>query len=210
MRDQPIDLEFRPQSYWATPESRFANVKGRVRREAVKKALEAGNLDEVPPEIASDELSRELVEAAGRIHPSFMGGEYLPTYDEDEIEIARVNLQSVTFDVISIRAWRKNSEIFYRVVDEYESHFELPFESSQEPLSLKELIKLIDDTDNLYAEDGGGLVWGVLDRNVDNGADPEEMRDFVDVESPFYAQLARYYSEQIDLWVDRRSGDPEQ
>src|SRR5438105_571660 len=128
MKAQPIDLEFRPQSYWATPESRFANVKGRVRREAIKKALETGNLDELPPDIAKDELSRATVEAAGRIHPSFMGGEYLPSCDEDEIEIARVNLQSVTFDVISIRAWRKEGEIFYRVVDEYDSRFDIPFE----------------------------------------------------------------------------------
>jgi hypothetical protein len=205
MTDQPIDLEFRPTSYWATPESRFANVKGRVRREAVKKALEEGHLDELPPEIASDELSRSAVEAAGRIHPSFMGGEYLPKYDEDEIEIARVNLQSVTFDVISIRAWRKEGEIFYRVVDEYDSRFDLFIESSEEPLTLRELIELIDNTDNLDAEDSGGLVWGVLDYHVDNGSDPEEMRTFVDVESPFYPQLARYYSEQIDGWVDRRN-----
>jgi len=38
------------------------------------------------------------------IHPSFMGGEYLPDYRRDEIEIARIELESTTSDVISVRA----------------------------------------------------------------------------------------------------------
>ena len=37
------------------------------------------------------------------IHPSFMGGEYLPDCGEDETEIARIELRSTLADVISIR-----------------------------------------------------------------------------------------------------------
>lgn len=37
-----------------------------------------GRLDELAQELASDELSDEARETLGRIHPTFMGGEYLP------------------------------------------------------------------------------------------------------------------------------------
>jgi hypothetical protein len=32
-----------------------------------------------------------------------MGGEYLPDYEEGDVEIARIELESTTADVISIR-----------------------------------------------------------------------------------------------------------
>jgi hypothetical protein len=47
-----------------------------------------------------------------------MGGEFLADYLKGENEIARVVLQSVTDDVISIRAQQVEEEIAYRVVDE--------------------------------------------------------------------------------------------
>jgi hypothetical protein len=40
----------------------------------------------------------------GQIHPTFMGGEYLPNYCRQEVEIARIALASTTSDVISLRA----------------------------------------------------------------------------------------------------------
>ena len=49
-----------------------------------------------------------------------MSGEYLPDFDGDEVEIARVTLASVTGDVISIRARGQHALIHYRIVDEYE------------------------------------------------------------------------------------------
>jgi len=43
-------------------------------------------------------------EGLGAIHPSFMGGEYLPGYRRNEVEIVRIELDSTTSDVISLRA----------------------------------------------------------------------------------------------------------
>jgi hypothetical protein len=37
--------------------------------------------------------------ALGRLHPSFMGGEYLPDRRDTEVEIARINIDSTTSDV---------------------------------------------------------------------------------------------------------------
>ena len=53
------------------------------------------------------------------IHPSFMGGEYLPDYGRDEVEIARIELDSTTSDVINVRAQPRGKRIRYSVCDEY-------------------------------------------------------------------------------------------
>ena len=48
-----------------------------------------------------------------------MGGEYLPDYRANEVEIVRIELQSTTADVTSVRArlvGRKDPRIEYRVV----------------------------------------------------------------------------------------------
>jgi hypothetical protein len=82
-------LDYRPHTYWGTPAARFANVKGEQRRQAIQRAITSGQLEEVPAELQADVLSPELRDAVGRIHPSLMGGEYLPDYLPGEVEIAR-------------------------------------------------------------------------------------------------------------------------
>ena len=80
-----------------------------------------------------------------------MGGEYLPDLKTGEIEIARITLKSTTLDVISIRARKSSARISYRMVDEYGEHeYALAIKSSKEPLTLQQVIKLIDS-----AEEGG-------------------------------------------------------
>ena len=79
--------------------------------------------------------------------PSWMGGEYLPDLLPGEVEIARIVIESLTQDVVSIRARRRGSErrIVYRVVDEFESGFDFSPRSSRQPLSHDELVRLIDN-----------------------------------------------------------------
>jgi len=50
-----------------------------------------------------DVLDEETRIRIGKIHSSFMGGEYLPVYGPGQIEIARIELESTTSDVISVR-----------------------------------------------------------------------------------------------------------
>jgi hypothetical protein len=47
-------------------------------------------------------LPPNLRQATGALHPSAMGGEYLPDQQEDEIEIARINIDSTTNDVTCV------------------------------------------------------------------------------------------------------------
>ena len=56
----------------------------------------------------------------GRMHPMFMGGEYLPKIKPKEVEIARISIQSTTYDVTVLYARQVGKRIHYRVVDEYE------------------------------------------------------------------------------------------
>jgi hypothetical protein len=83
-------------------------------------------LDQLMPALAADELSDEDREGLGAIHPSFMGGEYLPGYRREEVEIVRIELDSVTSDVISLRArpiGRTRPQIAYSLVDEYQTEY---------------------------------------------------------------------------------------
>jgi hypothetical protein len=129
-----------------------------------------------------------------------MGGEYLPQYSKSEVEIARISLKSTTSDQISIRAFGQDGDIRYRVVDEYESEYQLSIESSHAPLSLAKLIALLDETSNPFNEAGSGLIrchW----ESDQNFSSREEAIDFVSVDSAFYPELSNHYSLEADLWI---------
>ena len=95
-----IDYDFRPESFWASAsnplEAILRNVKGRNRREMIRDYHAAGRLDELCSDLLNDSLDEDARRSLGKIHPSFMGGEYLPNYQPHEVEIARIELQSVT------------------------------------------------------------------------------------------------------------------
>jgi hypothetical protein len=198
-----IDLSLRPRTYFGPVplETHFlSRVAGQERREALRRELAVGNLD-LPPELIACLLDEEDRAAIGRIHPAFMGGEYLPPLLGDEVEIARISLASVTADQISVRARRVAGGIAYRVVDEYGEDgpgYVCRPKRSKLPLTLGELVAMIDG-----AEEGEGAAMSALIQNVRGGADvPTAYRDFVRVSSEFYAQLGAYYEAKIEAWFD--------
>ena len=126
-RSKGLDLEYRPPSYWETPGPIAAvrsAIKGQNRRQLFTDFV-AGELgpevEQLEPELLAESLDEGTRRMLGRLHPHWMGGEYLPSALPGEVEIARIVLQSVTQDVISIRARRRRSgrRIFYRIVDDY-------------------------------------------------------------------------------------------
>ena len=129
-----------------------------------------------------------------------MGGEYLPSYEENDAEIARISLNSTTADQISIRASGYPGNIHYRVVDEYETDYQLPVSHSEDPLTLGELIQLLDETNNPFNYERGGLV-----RNhwyfIGGYSSPEEGVSFVSISSAFYLDLASYYADEAVMWL---------
>jgi hypothetical protein len=149
-----IDMNFRPDSYW-DEDALLANVKGEFRRRQILQAINDGEVDEIPPPILADSLPEHLRDFTGSIHPMLMGGEYLPDYENSEVEIARVALDSTTCDVISVRARPEGKRIRYRVVDEYSSDYVLEFDQSNKPLTLRKLIQLMDTVESVEFESQG-------------------------------------------------------
>jgi len=190
-KEDNFDLEFRPAYFGPEDLQKHygARVKGELRRQAAMDMADAGDFDE---EVMSSKLSEEHREAVGAVHPWLMGGEYLPDFMEKEVEIARVTLASTTMDVTSIRAQKSDDGYTFRIVDEYENEFEFVPKTSARPLSLRELIRIIDDCE---------LVTGPRDMNLEGGCTPEEIYDFATVTSVFYPELSGYFSEANEAWL---------
>jgi hypothetical protein len=115
-------MAYRPHDYFGRHDlqtSLLTQVKGTVRRDALRKALEVGEISAVPDGVKNAALSEVARQYTGRLHPSCMGGEYLPTAKSQELEIARISIDSTTGDVTSLYARQVGRRIAYRVVDEY-------------------------------------------------------------------------------------------
>jgi hypothetical protein len=202
-----INYDFRPESFWAPPsdplEAILRNVKGRRRREMIRDYYAAGRLEELFDELLKDSLDDEARNGLSQIHPTLMGGEYLPNYRRQEVEIARITLESTTSDVISLRARPAGSRIKYHVVDEYQTEFSLPQKTSSRPYSLGELIRFLDSVEHPQADLSWkrfGFVLSFNQCNLDCGTDLETLRDFTSVSSDYYPGLASHYGQVMDEW----------
>jgi hypothetical protein len=207
-----IDYQFRPESYWSAAnnplEAALRNVKGRNRREMIRDYYKAGKLEELDEPLLADTLAEGTRRSLGKIHPSFMGGEYLPNYRRSEVEIARIELESTTSDVISLRARPVSARIKYRLVDEYSTEFQLPQQTSARPFSLGELIRFLDSVERVDAGEPSWARFGFVllysQCNLECGADLDTLRDFVRVGSDYYPDLATRYTQAIEEWYEAR------
>jgi len=199
-----FDLDYRPRSYFwplGLREHLMATVKGGLRREMLAAIDEGSAADSRVIEIlARASLPDHLRKAMGRIHPMCMGGEYLPDLHENEVEIARITVASVTADVIAVRARRDGGKFAYRMVDEHESEYRIRPERSDAPLCMFELIRLIENA----GPDGPTLP--VLRMNRAGGSDWDDLRAFITVSSPFYPELESWYDRYLSLWIEVQRG----
>ena len=192
---------FRPKSYWDDSDPLKAilkNIKGEKRRQMVIDYWNAGHLEKLNATLLQDELGTEDRRSFGRIHPSFMGGEYLPGYLPGEVEIARIWLQSTTSDVISLRACPRPSGISYRIEDEYEGQFTLPITESRFPLSLGELVRQFEEgrLKGLF----GNIATGYNEMNAEF-AERESLRHFTRITSDIYSQLGTHFEKVFEAWA---------
>ncbi len=197
-----IDYDFQPVSYWDYEnvlQVILRDVKGAARRKMIKDYLIAGRFQELDDKLLETKLSNETRDKLSAIHPMFMGGEYLPDYSVGETEIARIELKSTTFDVISIRAAAEEKGIRYSVMDEYGFDFKLYKETSKKPFTLAELIEFIDNIDNDYGYAGDfALSYNYSQANY---MMPRELLDFTSIESDIYGQLKEHYDHVFVYWV---------
>lgn len=192
------NLTFRPRSYrvYDDPKKKVrATVKGTVRRAVAEAALDGDPAGPTDPFCFDESLAEQERALRSSFHPMLMGGEYLPDLLAGEVEIARVEYQSVTGDVVSIRARWDEVVIRYRIVDEYHDGGDNYADhacAADQPLSLGELIGLID---------AAGLVLPVIEMNHEGGSDVEELVDFATVSSAFYPELDSWYAEVVAEWA---------
>jgi hypothetical protein len=120
----------------------------------------------------------------------------LPPLQPLEVEIARIEVASG--ELVSVRAEDVGAQIRYRVVDEFGdegSSFVVPHEYSNDPLTLGELVELIDGTRQTWAGEQTltGLVDGFRAFYADD-VDADELRTLVHLRSAFYPELDAHYA----------------
>jgi hypothetical protein len=170
-----MDMDQRPETYW--PEGRPA------------------------PSGAPTESERAEAKELGKQHPAFMGGAYLPDGLDGEVEIARLDSQSVTGDVMSLRAHRAGDRIAYRLVDEYEVDWHLPIPESDAPLTLAEVLEQLDGAQMDGEPEVTGVTIAWRQRNLMEPSDAPDLIDFLRVTSRLYPDLERIDRERAERWA---------
>ena len=193
-----IAKSYRPTNYfWAYDRGiRLAsNIKGAERKALYERLLKEGDSGACDGLLTQSSLTVKQRRRAN-VHPAFMGGEYLPDCDPNEVEIARITIASTTQDVTCVYAKRVAGGIDYRVVDEYEG-MTLDDETTHrttEPMALSELVQFFMTAWDLRM---------VLDANfVENGYPRSYARGFiVDASSSFYAQFGDAMDNFVEDWI---------
>lgn len=197
----------RPQSYWEHNDPLaqiLANVSGKARRQMIRDFWNAGAIDQLEDTLLKDDLDTAERESLGRIHPFFMGGEYLPQRLPGEVTIVRIDLESTTHDVIELRARPlPDGTIKLRWVDEYENDFSHePYpDVIEQPFSFKELKDFIEATcpnngDALPLAYNKGGCWD------ESYSQAESLRYFTNFDSEFYPELSDWVKQVVDAWIE--------
>lgn len=201
-----IDLAYRPESYFWAKDSNIklsSDIKGAERKALYERAIQTNNVALASSLIADPDLSSEERTSLGRIHPNFMGGEYLPDREDEEVEIARITIASTTRDVTCVYAKRGKNRIYYRVVDEYNGDtLNQPTRTSSKPLTLKQLTEFFLKSWDLIS---------CLDVNFESDGYPrDDVQNFiVDASSNFYAEFGTLITLKINEWLDTKESQDE-
>ena len=145
--------------YFAKPESReeavIRRIKGNFRREFVMRGILGEGLESVPTAWLQHDLSFALKHFLTASHPKTRGGEDLPDLEDGEVEIARLSLtNSVHGEVTSLRARKVGKKIALRMVDEYETPIELPYDRVAAPIDDEAVFNLFKDAEPSPMETG--------------------------------------------------------
>ncbi len=202
---EAIDLDFRPSSYFRPQpleDYRLAQVKNSQVRAHLRRLLASERHDEVARILREEGVSDQDCRALERIHPLYMGGNYLPSPRPGEVEIARIQIYSTTGDVAAVYARRVGPRIRYRVVDEYagETLEGKATRDSMKPLTLDALHDLLTNVWGLH---------GILEANFEG--DVEGMLGFFVAESDFYPDLDALCRRRVlEAFPEREEEDEEE
>jgi hypothetical protein len=205
-----VDLSFRPGTYWPeslTPEQLMTRIRGKRRQDIARDLYKEFGFSALDEFLVRDGLSEEDRTAWGAAGPWCMGGEYLPELDEGEIEIARISLASTTSDQVSVRARKDGERIRYRIVGEYEEEEamrqQLPFDVTNQPLSLGELMDMIQGAKTSDTPCIVGIFSSSWSMMLEFADGPEEIAGFLSVSSAFYPQIEACYEDLAEQWLEK-------
>ena len=176
-------LDFVPGTYWDELDSHVGKDLNEFERR-LRAAISTGDWSDI---------------RLPAVRFGFEGGNYLPKFLNCEVEIARLALESTTWDVKSIRARPTSRGIAYRVVDEYDNKYSFRPKTSRRPLSMRLLVDLIEGLN----VDGVSSSPAALRANqtADNAREIRQMETFVTVSSDFYPSLEAWYSYEAERWA---------
>ena len=205
---QKTDKHYRPSSYWEHNDPLaeiLAGVSGKARRQMIRDFWNTGRIEDLEESLLKDELDDDEKASLSRIHPFFMGGEYLPDRLLGEVTIVCIDLESTTHDVIELRARPlHDGRIKLRWVDEYDSEFSHdPYpDVIDQPLSFKELKDFIRSTrPHPDLEAPLPLAYNVGNLTCGTSSEAENLRFFTRFSSEFYPGLATWAKEAVDAWI---------
>ena len=203
-----IDLDYRPKTYFWARDLKLklpSDIAGAERRRLYEAAVEGGELSVflTDPDFSSEQLDPGLRQAWGGFHPSHLGGEFLPRRRNEEVEIARIVINSVTSDVTCVYAKRGKNRIYYQVVDEYdgETLSNRGIRTSKRPLTLRELVDFFLGSWNLLQ---------VLNVNFwEHAYPPARVHGFLNViSSDFYPDFEDEVRRRVNDWLALKRGEP--
>lgn len=152
-----------------------------------------------------NETLKECVRSGlGWLHPSLSGGGYLEHYLYGDREIARIELQSMTADVVSVIAMQDRGRIRYRITDELDSDFSLERETSVRPLSLQGMVRFLEGSTSSYLPGSVALGYNTLNAEYSSR---RNMRYFTSISSDLYPQLHTHFERVFDAWVAEEEED---
>ena len=198
-----FDLNYRPGSYFwplGLKPHPLSSIKGANRRSLVASVLAEDPDADLPPVLLQSALPDPLRQYLGSLHPSGMGGEYLPDLTTQEVEIARITIASTTQDVTCVFARQAGHAIALRVVDEYDGGT-LSIKRGRKflgPLSLGELTKFFLRRWNLF---------DVLQMNFEaEGYPSEKVLGFFRASSDFYLEFDDLLRYRVGKWLKLQLG----
>jgi len=156
-----------------------------------------GLIDTIDPVLLQESLSAEKMAELARIDGSFIGGEALDDFLENEVEVFRIIADSDEKCSTSYRL-RPNDDgmVTLRIVDE--DGGEIPLENDTFS-DIPTLGELADFFEKEFSETGGLLLDQIVGSIV-MGSTPEDMKDFFLYRSYAYPGLQEHAERFVENW----------
>jgi hypothetical protein len=178
---ESIELSAAPHSYFVA-----------VDREQISERSKKTDIEKIIPETKNllRDNSNELASLL------FMPGSNLPKLKSDEVEIARISVNTTIGNVYSLRAeW--SEDITYRIVSEVDwLEIEVPIKNSNTPLTIKQIILQFE-----YAIPAVGL--NDLLYEIREGDQNINCEQFLLAESAFYSGFKQFYRHASKKIIER-------